>query len=279
MEICKGVHQLKINFHVTPDIERYVYVYILTGQFCYLIDTGVHDSEKMIEDYICELGYKIEDIHGIFLTHAHPDHMGGAFALQKKSGCPIYASIREKDWIEDIHQQFIERPIPNFDKLLQNSVIVDKIVDKDIEIVLEDCLSMKILSTPGHSSGSLSYLLNQKILFSGDAILVKGDIPIYTNVKESIDSLNKVLSLQLVEYYCPAWDCVYDASTGRRKILEAIAVIDSIQECVEMVMKDFPDACDDFLFEIVSQRMDMVSFWQNPLFKKTILSHIDYKNE
>ena len=42
---------------------------------------------------------------------------------------------------------------------------------------------------------------------------------------------------------------------------------------------DFPDACDDFLFEIVSQRMDMVSFWQNPLFKKTILSHIDYKNE
>ena len=50
MEICKGVHQLKINFHVTPDIERYVYVYILTGQFCYLIDTGVHDSEKMIEE-------------------------------------------------------------------------------------------------------------------------------------------------------------------------------------------------------------------------------------
>ena len=84
MEICKGVHQLKINFHVTPDIERYVYVYIVTGQFCYLIDTGVHDSEKMIEDYICELGYKIEDIRGIFLTHAHPDHMGSAFALQKK---------------------------------------------------------------------------------------------------------------------------------------------------------------------------------------------------
>ena len=251
MEICKGVHQLKINFHVTPDIERYVYVYILTGQYCYLIDTGVHDSEKMIEDYICELGYKIEDIRGIFLTHAHPDHMGGAFALQKKSGCPIYASIREKDWIENIHQQFIERPIPNFDKLLQNSVIVDKIIDKDIEIELEDCLSMKILSTPGHSSGSLSYLVNQKILFSGDAILVKGYIPIYTNVKESIDSLNKVLSLQLVEYYCPAWDCVYDASTGRRKIREAIAVIDSIQECVEMVMKDFPDACDDFFLKLL----------------------------
>ena len=65
------------------------------------------------------------------------------------------------------------------------AVIVDKIIDKDIEIQLEDRLSMKILSTPGHSSGSLSYLVNQKILFSGDAILVKGDIPIYTNVKES----------------------------------------------------------------------------------------------
>ena len=41
MEICNHVHQIRIDFNVTEDVKRYVYVYLLTGSSCFLIDAGV----------------------------------------------------------------------------------------------------------------------------------------------------------------------------------------------------------------------------------------------
>ena len=42
MKIYDRVHQLLIQFNVTPEIARYVYVYIIMGkEGCYLVDTGV----------------------------------------------------------------------------------------------------------------------------------------------------------------------------------------------------------------------------------------------
>lgn len=36
------VEQIKIEFHVTPQIKRYVFVYLIqTNGGCYLIDSGV----------------------------------------------------------------------------------------------------------------------------------------------------------------------------------------------------------------------------------------------
>ena len=249
MKICNGVYQLKIYFYVTPEIERYVYVYILTGKYCYLIDTGIHGSEKLIEDYLHQLGYQIEDIHGIFLTHAHPDHMGSAYALQKRSGCPIYASYLEKEWFENVDKQFADRPIPRFYHLLQNSVHVDMAIERETEIMLEDYLSMKIILTPGHSHGSLSFLFNYQILFTGDAIPVVGDIPIYTHVYQTLKTLNTLLNIQSIDYYCPAWDVVYQQEMGKEKIRDAIHLIESIDECVQRMINDYPSISYDRLFE------------------------------
>ena len=42
------VKQIKIDFHVTPEIERFVYVYLIEiGDGCVLIDSGVAGSEGM----------------------------------------------------------------------------------------------------------------------------------------------------------------------------------------------------------------------------------------
>ncbi len=41
MKICDTVHQLKVEFNVTPQVKRYVYVYIIEGkEGDYLIDAG-----------------------------------------------------------------------------------------------------------------------------------------------------------------------------------------------------------------------------------------------
>ena len=106
------IHQLKIDFNVTERVRRFVYVYIIEAENCYLIDSGVFGCQKQIVDYLAKIGRKPEDVKGLFLTHAHPDHIGSAAWWQEHTDCKIYASEGEKLWIEDIDLQFKERPIP-----------------------------------------------------------------------------------------------------------------------------------------------------------------------
>ena len=44
------VKQIKIDFHVTTEIKRFVYVYLIeTEEGCVLVDSGVAGSEAIIE--------------------------------------------------------------------------------------------------------------------------------------------------------------------------------------------------------------------------------------
>ena len=128
MEICNHVHQIRIDFNVTEDVKRYVYVYLLTGSSCFLIDAGGAGASREIGNYMESIGRRLEEIEGIFLTHSHPDHIGGALEIQELAHCKIYAGARERDWMEDIDRQFAERPIPNFYKLVNASVKIDNIL-------------------------------------------------------------------------------------------------------------------------------------------------------
>lgn len=66
MNVTKNVHQIRIDFQVTKQVQRFVYVYLITGKFCYLIDSGVAGSEKIIGAYMQSIGRKPEEIKGIF---------------------------------------------------------------------------------------------------------------------------------------------------------------------------------------------------------------------
>ena len=38
----KKIHQIRIDFNVTEKIRRYVFVYIIEAEDCYMIDAGVY---------------------------------------------------------------------------------------------------------------------------------------------------------------------------------------------------------------------------------------------
>ena len=124
-----------------------------------MIDSGVAGSELMIEKAVIESGCHPSDIKAIFLTHAHPDHIGTASYFREKYGAAIYASEGERSWIEDIDLQFAQRPIPNFYVLAGRSAIVDHIVKDGDVIALSEYLdnpqTIK-LSKPG-KVGSKKY--------------------------------------------------------------------------------------------------------------------------
>jgi len=92
----KKIHQIRIDFNVTEKIMRYVYVYIIEAGDCYMIDSGVYGCEEQISSYMESIDRKISDIKKIFLTHAHPDHIGSAAWFRENIGCEIYAGRGER---------------------------------------------------------------------------------------------------------------------------------------------------------------------------------------
>lgn len=48
MKLCEGLHQLRVDFQVTPEIRRFAYIYLIEGASCYLVDSGVGGSEQAI---------------------------------------------------------------------------------------------------------------------------------------------------------------------------------------------------------------------------------------
>ncbi len=234
MKISENVRQIKIDFNVTPEIARYVYVYLIEGQTgCWLIDSGVAGAWKEIFSYMENIGRKPLDIRTLFLTHSHPDHIGSAKAIRDAAGCEIFGPERERGWIEDIGQQFEERPIPNFYQLAGESVGLDRGLKGQDRLCLEEGLTLSVVETGGHSHGSISYLLEEKgVLFTGDAIPVAGDIPIYVSLNESAASLERMRRLWPVDICCPAWDTVYRGEVGLQKIDGALELLGRIKESV-----------------------------------------------
>lgn len=276
MEIKNKLHQIKINFSVTKELKRFVYLYIIEGEKIHIIDTGVNGTEKEVADYLLSIGRNINEVESILLTHSHPDHTGSASAIKNLSECKVYTCEEEKNWIEDIDIQFKERPIPNFYKLLNKSTKVDKVIKDNDIIVLEDGISIKIIETKGHSHGSLSfYWIEEKIMFTGDAVPVIGDIPIYISAKQSINSLEKILEFRDINLYLSAWDDNYDNEKGIDNIKKSIKHLILIDETVKNILENNINISKEETYEKVCSELNLIHLLDNPLFKKSIYTNIE----
>lgn len=264
------IHQIKIDFNVTPDIARYVFVYLIEGKNIYMIDSGVAGSEVLIEEYLMFIGKNVSDIKSIFLTHAHPDHIGTAAYFKQKTGCKIYASDGERPWIENINKQFRERPIPNFYSLAGQSTQIDCIVKNGDSITLEDGITINVMETSGHSVDELSYIVDS-YAFIGDTIPVKGDIPIYINPKQARESIKKIALFDNITTFYPAWDKAYTSQELQQKASEALDVISAIDNAVVKALNE--DINGDFIGQVCSI-LGNKHLQANPLFATTVKSHI-----
>ena len=101
-----------------------------------------------IKEYISLLNEFDLKLVKVIDTHIHADHITGASALRDKTKCiTIMGDQTPADTVE--------------------------IKVKDEEIIKLDQLEIKALHTPGHTSDSFSFLMNDH-LFSGDTLLING---------------------------------------------------------------------------------------------------------
>lgn len=270
MKVCENIYQIKIDFNVTPKIKRFVYVYLITGKYCYLIDAGVAGCEKIISSYMERLGRSLSEIKAIFLTHAHPDHIGGAAELKRLSGCELYASDIERKWIEDVDVQFKERSIPNFYSLVNESVKVENVIKDNDEIILEDGMTIKVLDTAGHSKGEVSYVYMERgVIFCGDTIPVADDFPIFVDSLKSELSINKIQELKNIRYCCPAWDKVYFENEIFEKAQKGLDIIKNLKKCVRQLEIEERELTENEIKEI-GVRLGLEDVSGNPLFRKSV---------
>lgn len=240
-----------------------------------MIDTGVAGSEKIIENYMVKLGRNISEIKAVFITHSHPDHIGAASAIQEITRCKIYAPAAEREWIEDINIQFRERPIPNFFALIQHSVNVDFFVKENDRFFMEDGIGIKILETAGHSSGSVSYILeSKKVLFSGDAIPMADDFPILVDMEKSINSIKKIQKEKDILFCCPAWDRIYGEEEMETICTQRLEMLSQLTSCVKQMQRQHIAISKEEM-ERIGEQMGWGNVAQNPLFQRSVFACMD----
>lgn len=270
MKIAENVHLIRKEFYVTAEVKRYINIYLITGESCYLIDSGVSGSERIIDEYLHSIGRNMSDIKGIFLTHAHPDHIGGAAEIKRITDCKVYAPMLEIDWIEDIDIQYRERPIPNFYTLLLESVKVDVPLQDGDSVTLEKGIEICALLTRGHSHGSMSFILGDNIIFTGDAIPVVHDLPIFVDYEQSLYSLDRINELSNVQYFCPAWDEIYDKIRLKEVVNDSKRMLHKLKDAVHQVEKEYKQYDEADKLTMIFKQADILQYVGNPLVVKSI---------
>jgi len=239
MQITPSIHALRLPFRVpiAPGIalDRFVYSYLVYGETITLIDTGVAGCEAQIFDSIQSTGRDLSEIALIILTHSHPDHIGAARAIQQATKCSIAAHPAERAWIENVELQNRERPVPGFATLVGGSVQLDHELEDGESIAPDETRAgeMQVYHTPGHSPGSISLFMHSEgALFSGDAIPVTGDLPVYDDALASVQSVKRLRGLAGIRVLLSAWAEPTKGEEAYRQMDRAINYLQTIHEAV-----------------------------------------------
>ncbi len=145
-------------------------------------------------DYIMEEIEKSRcDLKAILLTHGHYDHIEAIADIKNKYNVPLYAHEDEqvilKDSYANISSMFGEKEL---------IISADKTF-KDGDIFTFGNTNLKVIHTPGHTPGGVSYYCEKdKVLFSGDTLFLlsigRTDFP-YGDYEALINSIKNKLFL------------------------------------------------------------------------------------
>ena len=147
-----------------------------------LIDTGLDADARPLKTEMAKLGVDWKKIRGIFLTHVHGDHCGGAELLRDQTGATVYAGRRDVPILQAGAPQEAFFSIFRMPNHTPHPTTVDVALAGDESIQVGD-VRIQVLDTPGHTPGSMCYLIERaglRVLFSGDVIMRLGERPLGT---------------------------------------------------------------------------------------------------
>lgn len=127
---------------------------ITTPEGHILIDSGFAETVPLIEANVAKLGFRLDDVRLLLISHAHFDHVGGMAALRAKTKARLLTSHTERRLLA----RGGTRDFAFGDKCAFAPVAADAEVRDGEKIVLGGTTLTAHL-TPGHTKGSVTWSL------------------------------------------------------------------------------------------------------------------------
>lgn len=165
-------------------------------------DTGYRRG--LIREELSKLGIAPSEVTHVFLTHADIDHVRGVGLFRNAE---VYLSHIEKQLLQGIRSP---RRAVRSPRILRPCSLLH-----DGDIVRIGSSTVLAIETPGHTPGSMSYLLGGTYLFTGDTCKF-ADGKAYAGSHYTMDiegqkaSIRKLAVLQNIKYVCTAHSGVSD---------------------------------------------------------------------
>jgi glyoxylase-like metal-dependent hydrolase (beta-lactamase superfamily II) len=191
MRLTERIHLVASGdggFSLTDPFDCHVYA-VDGGDEAALIDSGIGAATEDILRNLEQSGIPPARVRRVLLTHAHPDHAGGAASLSERlPGLRVVASAQVADWVETANEHamsveagkraqfypadFRARPCP-----------VDERVADRHRLRVGD-LELEVIETPGHAAGHLAFVADTpdgRACFCGDLVFFGGLVSLESN--------------------------------------------------------------------------------------------------
>ena len=210
-----------MGMNIYPIPLGFDHCYIIQDKGTIMIDGGAPKQAKEFAKAMEKISIKPQDIQLMIMTHGHWDHIASAKEIKEITGATIAMHQREKDWLEKSLKpmppgvttwgHILAKIITMFLPLIHIPGTHVDVVLRDEEFSLEEYgIPGKVIYTPGHSSGSVSVLLETGDAFVGDLAMNKfplrlsAGLPIFAENWQKVEESWKLLLDQGAKTIYPA---------------------------------------------------------------------------
>ncbi len=146
-----------------------------------LVDTGESGAYRRLSRNINGSAAPGGSLQLLILTHTHYDHCQNAARIKQQENCPILMSRREAKYVQKGYT-----PLPRGTSLISHMLTLlgnqigppqfgykpfapDILMEEEYTLE-EPGPGVRVISTPGHTIGSISVIVNEEIAIVGDAM-------------------------------------------------------------------------------------------------------------
>ncbi|MCR5489312.1 MAG: MBL fold metallo-hydrolase [Saccharofermentans sp.] len=209
-----GYYKAGIRALKQDDVNVWFYT---KGDQTIAVDSG-HLDFKGAKEAAAGIGIDTDSIKHVLLTHSDVDHCGGVDKSAKKKLFPnaqLYLGKGEEVYFDGSFCRMIKAGIP-----LMNPVRLDgyKTV-RDGEVFYCGDIKVEVIEVPGHTAGHVCYIVDDKVLFSGDCLAVNaaGGYSLFDFFtqnpslnKKSLVRLKEIIRKSAVEVVCTGHSGIWD---------------------------------------------------------------------